>query len=333
MKVLRHIGYGDIATALRLDDEPEPIPGPGEVVIRMEVAPLQKSEILNLADPQRIPPDKLPRICGSEGVGCVVAKAADVTSFALGDRVFAPKYAGLLREFMPAQAESCFPAPRDCAAEKLCIVSTMGLTSWLLLQDYVQLPAGSWIIQDAANSSIGRVIIGMARARGLRTVNVVRRTGLDHDLKFLGGDVVVVDPGDPEALAAMVTKATDNAEIKVGLDMIGGDLAGRIARCLAPGGTLVLYGGSGPDAARIDFMDLHRRDLRVTGMGMSRSFNKRSPAEKTEVYHTIGRMAAEGVIKTNIAAAYRLEDYRAAFAHVSRPDSHRDGKVIFRFDN
>jgi NADPH:quinone reductase-like Zn-dependent oxidoreductase len=208
----------------------------------------------------------------------------------------------------------------------------MGLTSLLLLDDYAPLPAGSWIIHDAANASIGRFIIGMARARGLRTVNVVRRPGLDNGLKALGGDVVIVDPGEPDGLAAAVASATNNAEIKVGLDMIGGDLAGRLARCLAPGGTLVLYGGSGPDAARIDFMDLHRRDLRVTGMGMSRSFNKRSPAEKIEVFRALGRMAAEGVIKTNIAAAYRLEDYGAAFAHVARPDAHRDGKVIFRFE-
>jgi NADPH:quinone reductase-like Zn-dependent oxidoreductase len=95
---------------------------------------------------------------------------------------------------------------------------------------------------------------------------------------------------------------------------------------------LVLYGGTGPEAARIDFVDLHRRDITITGMGMSRSFNTRTPEQKDDVFRRLGRMAADGVIKINIAGSYRLEDYRAAFAHVARPDSHRDGKVVFRFD-
>jgi NADPH:quinone reductase-like Zn-dependent oxidoreductase len=333
MKVLRQIGHGDVASALRLDDEPEPIPGPGEVVIAMEVAPLQKSEILNLMDSTRVPPAQLPRVCGSEGVGRIVAKGRDVTQWSLGERVFAPKFMGLLRERMLTRADLCFPAPGDCAPEKLCIVSSMGLTALLLLEDYAPLPAGSWIIHDAANSSIGRFIIGLAATRGLRTVNIVRRPGLDGDLKSLGGDVVVVDTGDADTLAASVAAATGNAAIHIALDMIGGDLAGRLARCLSPGGTLVLYGGTGPDPARIDFMDLHRRDLKVTGMGMSRSFHRRSPEEKHEVFRTLGRMAAAGTLKTSIAGCYTLEDYGSAFAHVARPNAHRDGKVIFRFEN
>jgi NADPH:quinone reductase-like Zn-dependent oxidoreductase len=329
MLVLRQIGHGDPTTALLLADEPEPAPGPGEVVVAMEIAPLHGSELMNLRDPTRVPPTALPRIPGTEGVGRIVAKAADVTGFEIGQRVFPPKYSGLLRERVAVKAEQCYAAPGDCPAENLAIVYTMGLTAWLLLEDYAKLPAGSWIVHDAANSSIGRIIIALARGRGLRTVNVVRRPGLDTALKALGGDAVVVDPGNADDLARAVAAATNGAEICVGLDMIGGPLAGRIARCLAPGGTLVLYGGTGGAAAEIDFMDLHRRDLTVTGMGLSRAFNRRSAGEKAAIMAELGRLAARGVIATPIAAVYGLRDYRSAFAHLAREHA---GKILIAFD-
>ncbi|MBL8642677.1 MAG: zinc-binding dehydrogenase, partial [Rhodospirillaceae bacterium] len=218
-----------------------------------------------------------------------------------------------------------------CAPEALSIVQTMGLTAYLLLADYVKLPAGSWIIHDAANSSIGRIIIGLAHYKGLRTVNIVRRAGLDNALKNLGGDVVIADPGDADRLAELVAAATNNADIKVALDMIGGPLAGRLAHCLAPGGTLVLYGGTGPEAAQIEFIDLTRRDLTVTGMGMSRSFNARAAPEKAAVMAELGALAARGIIRTSIAARYMLDEYEKAFAHAAQPNSDRNGKVVFVF--
>jgi len=331
VKVLRQVAHGDAETALRLTDEPEPVAGPGEIVAALEVVALHHSEVLNLSDPARTPANTLPRIGGAEGVARVVTTADDVTTFKVGDRVFLPKYSGLFREMIACKADACYAAPNDCPAERLSIVQTMGLTAYLLLEDYVKLPTGSWIIHDAANSSIGRFIIGLAHAKGLRTVNVVRRAGFDNELKALGGDVVIVDTGNTDTLAAQVAAAINQAPIHIALDMIGGSVASRLAHCLADKGTLVLYGGTGPDPAQIEFIDLVRRDLMVTGMGMSRSFNKRTPDEKKHVMAELGRMAAQGILKTNIAGRYKLDDYREAFAHAAQPNSQRNGKVIFTF--
>ncbi|MBL8629977.1 MAG: zinc-dependent alcohol dehydrogenase family protein [Rhodospirillaceae bacterium] len=331
MQVLQQIGHGDARTALALIEAPVPIAAPGEIVVRMEVAAIHQSDVLNLADEKRTPHHTLPRIGGTEGVGRVHAVGDGVITFTVGQRVFPPKYSGLFRTYVPCVAANCYAAPDDCDAEALSIVQTMGLTAYLLLEDYVKLPPGAWIIHDAANSSIGRIIIGLARHRGLRTVNVVRRAGFDNELKALGADVVVVDTDGADEFAARVKQATGNADIAIGLDMIGGAVAGRLAHCLADQGTLVLYGGSGPDAAQVAFTDLARRNLTVTGMGMSRAFNRRSANEKAHVMATLGELAASGIMKTNIAARYRLSDYAAAFAHAGQPNAQRNGKVIFRF--
>jgi NADPH:quinone reductase-like Zn-dependent oxidoreductase len=332
VKVLRQIGHGDADAGLRLDDDPVPEPGPGEVVVALEVAPVQLLEVWNLRGPLRFPAKGLPRVPGSEGVGRVTAVGEGVTRFNVGDRVFTPKFTGTFREMMACPAETAYRAPEGVAAEQLCIISTMGLTAILLLEDYVPLPAGAWLMHDAANSSIGRFIVGMAHAKGWRTVNIVRRAGLDNEIKALGGDVVVVDPGTPEGLKRAVDAATGGAEIRIALDMIGGDLAGRLAHCLAENGTLVLYGATSGEPARVDFIDMGRRGTTLTGMGMSRSFNKRTPAQKDAVWDQLGRWAQAGVLKTRIAGTYPLADYKAAYAHAATPSRERDGKVIFRFN-
>ncbi|MDX2222500.1 MAG: zinc-dependent alcohol dehydrogenase family protein [Rhodospirillaceae bacterium] len=332
MKVLRQIGHGDADAGLRLDDDPIPAPGPGEVVVALEVAPVQLLEVWNLKGPLRFPAKELPRVPGSEGVGRIVQVGDNVTRFKRGDRVFTPKFTGTFREMMACPAETTYRAPEGVPADQLCIVSTMGLTAILLLEDYVPLPPGAWLMHDAANSSIGRFVVGMAHARGWRTVNIVRRAGLDNEIKALGGDAVVVDPGTPEGLKCAVDAATGGAAITVALDMIGGDLAGRLAHGLAENGTLVLYGATGGEPARVDFIDMGRRGTTLTGMGMSRSFNKRTPEQKDAVWDQLGRWARDGVLKTRIAGAYALSDYKAAYAHAAVPSRERDGKVIFRFD-
>ncbi|MCB2106543.1 MAG: zinc-dependent alcohol dehydrogenase family protein [Rhodobacteraceae bacterium] len=331
MKVLRQIAHGDADTGLQLTEEPDPVPGPGDIVVALEVAPVQILEVWNLHGPLRFPAKSLPRVPGSEGAGRVTAVGDGVTRFKAGDRVFTPKFTGTFREKMTCPADAAFHAPDGAPADQLAIISTMGLTAILLLEDYVPLPPGSWLIHDGANSSVGRFVTGMARKKGWRTVNVVRRAGLDNEIKALGGDVVLVDPGEADAFADMVKKATGGAEIAIALDMIGGALAGRMAHALKEHGTLVLYGGTGGEPAKIDFIDMGRRDLTVVGMGMSRSFNRRTPDQKDAVWAQLGAWVEDGTLQTRIAGKYRLEDYKAAYAHAAVPSRERNGKVIFEF--
>ena len=87
-----------------------------------------------------------------------------------------------------------------------------------MLSDFVDLKPGDWVIQNVANSAVGRLLIVLARQRGLRTVNVVRRAELAGELKALGADQVIVDGDD---LAARVGK-TGEARIMLGVEAIGG---------------------------------------------------------------------------------------------------------------
>jgi NADPH:quinone reductase-like Zn-dependent oxidoreductase len=100
-------------------------------------------------------------------------------------------------------------------------------TAALLLSEYVTLNPGDWVVQNAANSGVGRWVIAFARTRGLKTVNIVRRPELVAELEAIGGDVVVVDSPDvPERIKA--------AELRLALDGISGPATGVLAATLSP---------------------------------------------------------------------------------------------------
>ena len=109
-----------------------------------------------------------------------------------------------------------------------------------MLRDYVDLEPGDWVIQNAANSAVGRHVIRFCHARGVHTANVVRRESLREELTAIGGDVVAVDGDD---LAGRVrAEAGADARIRLAIDAVGGPACQHLADCLSDGGTVVNYG-------------------------------------------------------------------------------------------
>jgi NADPH:quinone reductase-like Zn-dependent oxidoreductase len=329
MQTLFQTGLGSIGEALRLQEAEAPAPGVGEIAIDVEVAPIHMSDLFALQGRSMTPLGNFPRVPGVEGVGRVTALGDNVHDFTIGDRVFAPKWSGTFRQTLIARADQCYIAPNDVDPAQLSILSTMGLTAILLLEDVVTLRPGGWIVQNGASSSIARLVIGMARAKGWRTANIVRRAGLDNELKALGGDAAIVDDGDEAALAANVRAACGGEPPTIGLDVLGGAFSTRLAHTLAEGGKLVLYGASSGAQPVLDFMLLGRRELQVAGMGMSQCFNKRDAAGQKAVFAELGRLAAAGAIVTEIAGRFALAQYAEAFALAARPQAERKGKVLF----
>ena len=104
-------------------------------------------------------------------------------------------------------------------------------TAALLLSEYIDLKPGAWVVQNAANSGVGRWVIAFAKTRGLKTVNIVRRPELAAELKAFGGDLVVVD--SPE-VAERIKAAVGQAELRLALDGFSGPATGVLAATLSP---------------------------------------------------------------------------------------------------
>ena len=222
--------FGTPEDVVALVEIPEPAPpSPGEVTVQLEYAPIHPADIMLIRGIYGKLP-KLPSTLGMEGVGRVVAIGEGVDSLGIGDRVFTPIFTPCWCERLTIPAAGLFPAPDDADLPQLSMSRINPLTAHLLLTEFAPLQAGDWVIQNAANSAAGRAVIALAKARGLRTVNVVRREGLDDELTGLGGDVVLLDGAD---LASRVAATTNGARVALGIDAVAGDATLAMSTCIA----------------------------------------------------------------------------------------------------
>src|SRR6266481_1296786 len=134
----------------------------------------------------------LPSVVGNEGVGRVLAVGSGVTHLKVGDRVLIPLYAFSWRERLVVPAAGLFSLP-DADHKQLAMLGINPPTASLLLDEATDLKPGDWVVQNAANSGVGRSLIAVAKARGLKTINVVRRPEVIPELEAIGADGVVVD--------------------------------------------------------------------------------------------------------------------------------------------
>jgi NADPH:quinone reductase-like Zn-dependent oxidoreductase len=325
MKALWHERCGDPREVLTLIDHAPEAPGPGEIVIRMEAAAMHIADVrtvqgtLGLRKP-------LPRAPGYEGVGRVVRVGAGVTAWREGDRVFPPIASGTFREEVRAPADRVLPAPEGDAAQ-LAFLTVNPPTAHCLLEDFVPLAPGDWLVQNCANSNVGRYLIVLARLRGVRTVNVVRRAESVVELVALGGDVVLVDGPD---LADRVAAATGGANVRLAIDAVAGDGTQRIAECVCDGGRIVCYGAMSQQPCRLDFYFTLFRDVSLCGFSTTRQLQRRTPQQQRDLYAWLAGLVANGTLEARIAAEYDLAGGVDAFEHALRVGADRPGKILLR---
>jgi len=192
MKAIQIEAFGNPAEVMKLVDVPDVgAPGAGEVVIALEASPINMSDLLLISGRYGYRP-KLPSIVGTEGVGRVVALGSGVRHLKVGDRTLVPYPAPAWAERIKADASRLRPLAGG-NVHQLAMLGINPATAYVLLTEYVTLPAGAWVIQNAANSGVGRALIAIAKSLGLKTVNVVRREEVATELKAIGGDVVLLD--------------------------------------------------------------------------------------------------------------------------------------------
>jgi NADPH:quinone reductase-like Zn-dependent oxidoreductase len=196
-------------------------------------------------------------------------------------------------------------------------------TALLLLTDVVELRPGDWIIQNVANSAVGRFVIRLGRARGIRTVNVVRREALFADLRPLGADVCVVDGPD---LPERVRAATGGASIRLGLDAVSGQATARISACVGEGGVVCNYGSMSGEDPVMPRSKLIGDGQSLVGFILGRALAPRSRAQVREIYGELAAQVRAGLLTAPVERVYPIEEIRAAVAHAERGQRH--GKIL-----
>ncbi|MGI9433828.1 MAG: zinc-dependent alcohol dehydrogenase family protein [Geminicoccaceae bacterium] len=310
---------GDVTICADIDDVGDPVKD--EVVVDIDVFPINPADLLTITGGYAVKPD-LPATLGAEATGRITAVGPDVSELEMGDRVIVlARENWCQRRRVPAEA--VVKVPSDADVLQLGMLKVNPATALMMLRNYVEMQPGDWLIQDAANSSVGSCLIKLAKADGVRTVNVVRRPDLIPALEKQGADVVVVDGED---LADRVVSATGGAPIRLAIDAVGGSLVMRLADCLAEGATVVNYGLLSGEPCQIRADQTIFKSITLTGFWLQKMLGGMVRAEVGTLYGDLAERVRSGDLKVEVEATYPIEQIKDAVEHASR--SGRSGKIM-----
>ena len=324
MRSAMHHRFGDPAEVLVAGDSPVPEPGPGEVRIRMQLAPIHNHDLWTIRGQYGYRP-VLPAIGGSEGLGVIDALGAGVEGLAVGQRVAAASGRGTWAEYFVASARMVIPMPAAIADEMAAQLIAMPLSALMLLE-FLQVECGGWIVQNAANGAVGKTLAMLAAARGVRVLSLVRRDAGVAEMGALGiGDVIsTAADGWMDAAKAALGDGLANAAV----DSVGGRASADIMELLGENGVLVSFGAMSGEPMQVPSGDMIFKHATVKGFWGSRVSRDMAVADKKRLVGELLQRALGGELRLPVDAVYDLGDAAKAAAASLRPA--RNGKVLLR---
>jgi len=317
----RLTSFGQPSGSLVVSELPPVSPGGGEVLLEMLAAPINPAD-LNVIEGTYGDLPELPATIGNEGVGRIVAVGEGVSGLQPGQMVL-PMAFGTWCSQMVVKADAVIPLPEGPDPLQAAMLTVNPATAWRMLHDFTALQPGDWVVQNAANSGVGRSVIQIARALGWRTLNVVRRASLVDDLLAAGADVVVTEETD---LRKAAKSLCGGSRPRLALNAVGGPSALNIANALAPGSPVVTYGAMSKQPVKIPNGLLIFQGLKFQGFWLKR-WRENAPASALrETYASLAGLLESGLLHTPVHQTYPLAAVADAVAEAARDQ--RSGKVL-----
>src|SRR6202165_525814 len=242
MKAIQFDQYGEPAKVLAVQERPLPEPGKGEVRVRILASPVNPSDLLFVRGHYAGVHPHFPSPAGFEGVGMVDALGPQVHSPVPGQRVAVinAEKGGNWAEYAVVPALSLLPVPDDIPDEQVASFLINPASAILMLRHVLAIPQGEWLLQSAAGSELGRMIIRLAKHDGIRTLNVVRRRESMAELEALGADAVIVSSDGP--IDEQVHNVVGRQGVKYAINPVVGQTGTEIFRSLPQDGRMLVYG-------------------------------------------------------------------------------------------
>ncbi len=315
------------ADVLRLVDRPEPVPGPGEVLIAVEAAGVNRPDVLQRLGKYAPPPgaSDLPGLEVAGRVAAVGPPAGGAPSrWTVGDAVCALVAGGGYAERCVAPAGQCLPIPPGYSMVQAAALPETYFTVWTNVFERGRLVVGESLLVHGGTSGIGTTAIQLGRAFG---ATVYATAGSAEKCEACGalGASMAINYREADWVAALLAE-TGSRGIDVILDMVGGDYVGRNLDLLAVEGRLVQIAFLKSSRTEIDLMQVMRRRLTITGS----TLRPRTVAEKGAIAAALERhvwpLLAAGRVAPVVAATFPLS--AAAAAHRLMESSQHIGKIV-----
>lgn len=304
---------------LRLEEAPMPEPKSHEVLIRVTARNINPSDIMFIRGMYGITP-KLPSSAGFEAVG-IVEKSDEKNSIPVGTKVIFTAI-GTWKEYVCAPAHLVVPSPSGMSDEVACQAFVNPLTAYGMLESS-GLQEGDWLLVTAGASAYGKLVIQMAKQKGIKVACTVRREEQKALLHDLGADLVI--NSDKEKLQKVIMEKTGEG-VNVVFDAVGGVLGARALASLKAGGKMMVFGLLSLENIPLNSGLLIFKNLKVEGFWLTTWMNSLSPELTGKAFKTVFTYLLSQKVKVDVESTFPLEQFKEALAAYEREG--RNGKII-----
>ena len=337
MKTVEISAFG-APDVLRLAERPAPVPGAGELLIRVSASGINRPDVLQRTGNYPVPPGASD-IPGLEVAGVIVsgdAQAIAAGGFRLGDRVCALVAGGGYAELCVAPVGQCLPVPAGLTDIEAASLPETFFTVWSNVFERAYLAKGETLLIQGGSSGIGVTAIQIAKAMGATVIVTAGSDekcaacvalGADHAINYKTAD-----------FAEEVKKLTNGKGVNVILDMVAGSYVAREVECMAEDGRLVIIAVQGGIKAEVNAGLVLRKRLTITGSTLrprSLEFKTQiAKALKEKVWPLLESGAIKPVIHSTFAAddAEEITGSQAARAHTLMESNQHIGKIVLTWD-
>ena len=317
--------FGEPANAATLETGTIAVPGKGEVLISTSFSPVNPADI-NILEGRYGSLPVLPATVGTEGSGRIIATGPDVADLKMDDQVFYLSRSDCWQDYVICTRDQVIKLPGDLPAEAACMLKINPATAWLLLHQKNNPNPKSWIVQNAANSGVGRAVIAIARKMGLQTINLVRRGELIQPLLETGGNIVVMDNDEGKNTAL---EKIGGDSVVLALNAVGGESALRLMSMLSEGGTHITYGAMGKRPLKVPNSLLIFKNLQLKGLWLTQWLKATGYREIENVYCNLCELMLAGTLQQPVDSVFPPEEISAAITRAA--ENSRSGKVLLDF--
>ncbi|HVQ11190.1 MAG TPA: NAD(P)H-quinone oxidoreductase [Methyloceanibacter sp.] len=302
---------------------PVPAPGPGEVLIEVAAAGINRPDVLQRQGLYP-PPKGASDLLGLEIAGKVVARAVGATRFKDGDLVCALVNGGGYAEYAVAPETTTLPVPRGLSLEESAALPETVFTVWHNVFERGALKPGEWLLVHGGGGGIGTTAIQLATALGAKVITTVGSAAKQRDCEALGA-VRAINYREEDFVEA-VREITGGHGADVILDMVGGDYIERNLRAAALEGRIVQIAFLKGSKVEIDLMRLMMHRLTLTGSTLRAQTPEAKARMAKAIEQRVWPLLAAGKVKAVIDSSFKLAD--AVGAHRRIDDPEHIGKIV-----
>jgi len=307
-----------------VQEVPDPVPGPGQALVRVLLSPIHNHDLWTARGSYGFKPE-MPARAGTEAVGVVEALGEDVDGLEVGQRVATGGSFGAWAELIVAPAAGLVPVPDGMSDEAASQLVSMPFSAIALL-DFLEVSEGDWIVQNAANGAVGRLVAQLAEARGVHVLGLVRRTDGVAELAEQGIERVVAT--DDDVWRERVREIVGDAPIVAGVDSVGGSSAGDVVSLLAEDGVLVVFGAMASPTMEIGSGDVIFKQVVIKGFWGSKVFGAMSREKRAALMGELVSGIGSGALTLPVEKVYGLDEIADAARANGAPG--RRGKILLR---